>query len=114
MAENLPEFDDYLIIQILTALANAYPNFKFTKDTVDIYVSRLNYYPPELLKEATVACIDNCKFFPTVAEIKSKAIEFYSQDRGVSENYARGYLEDRRIGKFIDDGYMRNLLEMPK
>jgi hypothetical protein len=114
MDENSLVFDDYLIANILRALANAYPNFKFTKETIDIYVARLNYYPPELLKEATVACIDECKFFPTVAEIKTKAVFFYAQDRGTTESRARDYLEERRMGKFVDDGLSRNLLEARK
>jgi hypothetical protein len=106
-----PQFDDRLVKRIILALAAAYPTFKLAADTLEIYVQRLNYYPPELLKEATVACIDEYKFFPTVAEIKDKAICLYSQHRGYGMNWARTYLEDRQQGKFIDDGYSRNLLE---
>jgi hypothetical protein len=50
-------------------LCAAYPRQELPEATVVIYAERLRRFTPEHLRRAADIIIDNCEYFPTVAEI---------------------------------------------
>lgn len=61
------------IIEALDPLLLAYPRSGMGKDNIKIYAMALSDVKEDLLKVAIVRCIQNCQFFPSVAEIRKQA-----------------------------------------
>jgi len=104
-------------LQVFELLSVAYPHFSpVTGDeargrpgTIDAYREALADLPFFLLRAAAVKCLADCKFFPTVAELRTAAasITAFSQRSGVeawgdvmAKVREHGYL---RQPKFADD-----------
>lgn len=67
------------VLEVLAVLASAYPNFKLTDQTIAIYRRLLADLPVDLLQAATLTCATECKFFPTIAEIRQAAAQLTKQ-----------------------------------
>jgi hypothetical protein len=71
------------ISKALLLLAGAYPNFALPNESISIYQRLLADMDFDLLKAATIHCASMLKFFPTVAEIRSTAVELKSSAEGI-------------------------------
>ncbi len=60
------------IIKIVGVLAACYPHAQISSATIDAYVGMLRDVPLDVLGVAAQQCAVDCKFFPTVAEIRDK------------------------------------------
>ena len=63
------------ITKVLAVVSAAYPNFDLKPETVKVYLKLLADLPDELLEEASLAHIAQSTYFPTVAELRSAAVE---------------------------------------
>lgn len=59
--------------QEIIILAAAYPNAKIPGDTITVYVADLADLPDDVLHAACIECRASCKWFPTIAEIRTAA-----------------------------------------
>lgn len=60
------------IVRILAPMFAAFPQTKADKFTIDAYVMMLQDIAPERLAEAVRKAMANCKFLPTIAEIREQ------------------------------------------
>ncbi len=60
-------------------LVSSYVGAKVSEQTVVMYVARLSEIPADELGAAIDACLDTCKFFPTIAEIKAAHTELFGR-----------------------------------
>jgi len=62
------------VIQVMGALAAAYPSFALTDATIAVYSRVLFDLPDELLQTAALDAISKCRFFPSVSELRDAAL----------------------------------------
>jgi hypothetical protein len=55
------------------------PDRKLLPEAIEIYSELLDDIPNEILKQAEKSCLLNCKFFPTIAEIRERAKPFLEE-----------------------------------
>src|SRR5260221_17413 len=60
-------------IKIIGVLAASFPNAKISGATIDAYAGQLIDIPVGLLDAAARQCAADCKFFPTMSELRDKA-----------------------------------------
>ena len=62
------------ILAVLSLLSAAYPAFDMTEETVAVYVMTLADLDAEILKASALQHIAESRFFPSVAEIRERAL----------------------------------------
>lgn len=90
------------ISPILKQLMAAYPNGQATRETVAVYDRLLADIPPADLQTVIDQCIAECKFLPTVAEIRERWHALTSNLGRLSATDAWGMVkaEIRRVGSW--------------
>jgi hypothetical protein len=91
------------IIKALTVLAAAYPKFELTNATIEIYVRLLTDLEFDLLKAATLHCASTKTFFPSVAEIRSAAVDLQTMVEGIpcaADAWQNVLSEISRVGSY--------------
>jgi len=76
-------------------LAIVFQDKKITFEFVEVYHSLLKTFPDHAIDAAVRECLLNCRFFPTIAEIKERAIT----------NLQKYNLENRKA--LTDDAYSK-------
>lgn len=61
--------------QVVGIIASAYPNWKPTKETIEVYVQLLEDLEPNEVKEAVKRLVMGSEFPPSVANIRMKVLE---------------------------------------
>ncbi len=61
------------VLTILEILSSAFPNFKLRPETAEIYTAALSDLSRDVLMRAVGRCLHECKFFPSIAEIRERA-----------------------------------------
>jgi len=86
----------------MALLTSAYPNFEPRPETVEVYVQMLQDLPANVLFAAVHQCIAECRFFPTVAEIRerARAIQPAAQIPSAAEAWEEVMREVRRVGYY--------------
>ena len=87
---------------VLKQLFAAYPNSQVSDDTVAIYLRLLQDIPVEDLQTVVDQCIAQCKFLPTVAEVREQWHNLTRNLAQMSGEEAWGLVqaEIRRIGSW--------------
>jgi hypothetical protein len=77
------------IAQIISVISEAYPNFKPSELTVEVYYQVLGDIPTEELKAATLHCISESgrKFAPSVGELRGAVNELRKYVSNVPSSY---------------------------
>jgi len=95
MAEN----DPGLIAELIGAMASTYPNVTVSDQTNLTYVRMLRDIPIDILAVAIEQCTSECKWFPSVAEIRDKAMTLTrTESVPAFEAWAKVVAEIGRIG----------------
>lgn len=81
------------IAKLVGVMSVMFPNARVTDQTVECYVSFLKDIPIETLTAAVEQCVIESEFMPTVAKIRSKALELSTPQRPVATE-AYGVLQD--------------------
>lgn len=68
-------------IKIIGVLAASFPSAKISEKTVDAYATQLSDLPTELLDAAARQCAADCKFFPTMTELRNQVHTLISPAR---------------------------------
>lgn len=76
------------IIERLGILIAAYPNTQVTGDTINVYVRMLEDVPVQVLDCAVKQSLAECKFFPSVAELREKVFALSSNVSQVPDGWA--------------------------
>lgn len=63
------------IIKAFALLHANWPRYEYSAETVRLYERCLADLPTEVLEAAVVRCLTECTFFPTVAEVRSRAVD---------------------------------------
>ena len=63
------------IALVIKRLADSFPNFNLTKNTMVEYINRLRDVPVDALNLALERCQLKCKFFPTISELRDEVFE---------------------------------------
>jgi hypothetical protein len=89
-------------IKILAILSAAYPNFSLPKATGELYIKMLTDIPAKLGEAAALAHIAESQYYPTVAELRTKALKFATQDALPQSGEAWGEVvrEIKRVGSY--------------
>jgi hypothetical protein len=66
--------DQTSIKKVLLKLASVFPEKKLEPEGIDVYCELLEDIPNEILNTACKVCLLNCRFFPTIAEIRTAAM----------------------------------------
>ena len=61
------------ILNVMTALSNAYPDKRYEKNTLEIYLEHLADIPAQLLEQAARRHIQNSNWFPRIAQLREQA-----------------------------------------
>ena len=90
------------ILPIIRQLVSAYPNAQVTVETIAVYDRLLSDIPPADLQAVVDQCIAECKFIPTVAEIRER---YHALTRSLghltaSDAWGQVKREIRRIGSW--------------
>lgn len=90
------------ILPILRQLVSAYPNSQATRETIAVYDRLLRDIPDTDLQAVVDQCIAECKFLPTVAEIRERYHALTRTMGQLSATDAWGIVksEIRRIGSW--------------
>ena len=83
--------------RILAVLSAAYPNFIVRPETVQVYTRLLNDLDEKVLERAAWICMSQCRFFPTIAELREAASSGQLPRSGV-EAWGEVLREVRRVG----------------
>jgi len=75
------------LAMVLAMLAAAYPRFKLTKETTEVYSQLLSDVPIETLKAAALHCATTCDFFPSVHELRQGVAEIQRRAHNVPSAY---------------------------
>lgn len=103
---------------ILKQLFAAYANTQVTPELVAVYTRILSNIPPDDLQVVVDQCIAECKFMPTVAEIRERYTALTRSLAALSAAEAWGLVtgEIRRIGSWgapqFDDPLTARVVEM--
>lgn len=100
------------VTQSIHLLASSYPNYRPNPDILNIYISKLKYYPEEDVKDAVNKIVETSKFFPTFAELVDlvKAMA-YNKDVRHPERYRKPQphmytaFDDASIAMMKERGY---------
>lgn len=81
--------------EILNILLDAYKSTNnISAETMLVYSATLADIPIPALKSGVVKCIESCKFFPSVAEIRQASKDFYEEVSGTRrKSYDEAWLE---------------------
>ena len=81
--------DEQEVAGIVAVLSAAYPNFKATEYTTEIYFQTLQDIPGDLLKAATLQCVAEAgrKFAPSVGEIRGTVLMLQKISLDVPSSY---------------------------
>lgn len=60
-------------IDVLTPLLLAYPRSNMSAESIGVYALALCDIEAQVLRMAVVRCIQECRFFPSVAEVRAQA-----------------------------------------
>ena len=71
---------EYKVGELVTALASMFSSVQIGNSTIDAYVSMLKDVPLEILTTAINQVAVESRFFPTIAEIREKAIALQMPD----------------------------------
>ena len=87
---------------VLSQLFSAYANAKIDEGTVAVYMRLLSDIPPTELQTVVDQCIAECKFLPTVAEIRERYHALTRTLGHLTATDAWGMVKDeiRRIGSW--------------
>lgn len=77
----------------LLKLSFVFPDRKLAIEGIDIYCEMLSDLPDEAIIEAIHSCLCECRFFPTIAEIREKSTPYMDKLR-MEESIAR---HERRL-----------------
>lgn len=69
------------IAKMVGTLAVAFSHAKVTDTTIEVYVRLLGDISVEVLTTAIEQCVTECKFFPTIAEIRDKVLALTAPQR---------------------------------
>lgn len=100
-------------LKIVMVMAAFYPAVKLRDETIDGYCMMLADVDRDILQAAVKKCISDCKWFPTIAEIRQAAVEICAPARrSGAEAWGDVLAEVRRVGyrgapKFIDTAVAR-------
>ena len=61
------------VLEVLTVLSAAFPQFKLAEATVRVYTRVLADIDDKLIEAAAYDCLARCRFFPSVAELRDAA-----------------------------------------
>lgn len=75
-------------------LTAAFPGHSVPNATADIYYSQLADMDGTLFEFSIVRCIRECKFFPTISEIRDRATDIAAEELGLTRAWARFFVED--------------------
>ncbi len=62
------------IIKVVTTLAAAFPHKDIEEATIRVYTDALADLPPEAVRVAGMVCLNRCRFFPSIAELREEAL----------------------------------------
>src|SRR5688500_14791832 len=87
---------------VLSQLFSAYANAKIDEGTVAVYMRLLRDIPPADLQAVVDQCIAECRFLPTVAEIRERyhALTRTMGTLTASDAWGQVKAEIRRIGSW--------------
>lgn len=87
---------------VLSQLFSAYANAKVDDGTVAVYVRLLRDIPPADLQAVVDQCLAECKFLPTIAEIRERYHNLTRTIGGLTAGEAWGIVKDeiRRVGSW--------------
>lgn len=71
-------------IKIIGVLAASFPSAKISSETISAYAQQLDDLPIALLDLAARQCAADCKFFPTMAELRERAAAITMPARGTA------------------------------
>jgi hypothetical protein len=90
------------IMPIIRQLVSAYPNAQVTVETIAVYDRLLSDIPPGDLQTVVDQCVAECKFMPTVAELRERyhALTRTIGRMSAGEAWGKVKAEIRRIGSW--------------
>jgi len=71
------------VAQILKLMAHAYPRYELSPDTIELYARMLSDIPLDALEAGTKEIMANNTFFPSIAELRNKALDIVLNARGI-------------------------------
>lgn len=79
--EGYPMATEQDVVKVLRYMAAAWPRVELSPETVAVYVMHLlrARVAADVLLLAACHLVDTCEFFPTVAELRAKAVEIASR-----------------------------------
>jgi len=88
-------------LKVLATLAAGYPNFTLREETVRVYAEMLADIDADILRSASAKCLADCKWFPTIAELRQAATELSRPRlRAGAEAWGDVLAEVRRVGSY--------------
>jgi len=85
--------------EIFAYMCIAFPEADIGKETMQVYYEFLGHYPEETLKGAIKRVIEECKWFPKVAEIRSFAGDSLAPSEALVMSQIESLLDKRVSGK---------------
>lgn len=98
MPDELDEELEIEISQRVGLLAAAFPSAQVQKNTIAVYVQMLKDISLITLDVVVEQCLAECKFFPTISEIRDKAILIPGQRPTPAEAWGQVLQQITRVG----------------
>lgn len=80
------------VIQLVKYLAAGYPGVRLADEIDEVYFQKLGHLPMEILQKAADMCLDECKYFPTIADIRTMLSRLAQETRDTRQDAPRQFV----------------------